>query len=275
MMIAGGLLLLLGLTCDVYLLFRFAFPQKNPPSDGRLLKIERKPWGVPELILTASALLIAFLLSNTFYWLVAVVTHRTVLQLVPLVITTEVLMRIGILVVFADLLRRRNLSLSSVFGLRTLSPGDSISWGIVFGLASIPPVQLLAITTDKLLRLIGLKPSEQPIAELFATTDSQMLLSLIAVFAIAVAPIFEELFFRGFAYPPLKQRLGTRRALIVVSAVFALSHAHLPSFVPLFVLGLGLGLAYELTGSLLVPIGMHALFNGVMVAQLFLERTPP
>jgi membrane protease YdiL (CAAX protease family) len=60
--------------------------------------------------------------------------------------------------------------------------------------------------------------------------------------------------------------------MLIVSAIFALSHAHLPSLVPLFALAIGLALAYELTGSLLVPIGMHALFNAVMVAKLFIER---
>jgi membrane protease YdiL (CAAX protease family) len=57
--------------------------------------------------------------------------------------------------------------------------------------------------------------------------------------------------------------------------VFAASHMHLPSVAPLFVFALGLGLSYELTGSLLVPITMHALFNAVMVIQLIFERTQP
>jgi hypothetical protein len=272
MMIAGGLLLLLGLTCDVYVLFHFAFSQKNPPPDGHLMKVGPKPWDIPELILTASALLVVFLLSNAFYWLVAIVTHHAVTQLVSLVITTEVFLRVGILVVCADFMRRRNLNLSSAFGLRALPPLDAISWGIVFGLASIPPVQLLIVTSEKLFRAVGFKPSEQPIAALFATTDSRLLLSLLVVFAVVIAPMFEEVFFRGFAYPTLKQRLGAWPAMLIVSAIFALSHAHLPSLVPLFALAIGLALAYELTGSLFVPIGMHALFNAVMVAKLFIER---
>lgn len=95
---------------------------------------------------------------------------------------------------------------------------------------------------------------------------------LIAVFAIMVAPVFEEFFFRGFAYPVLKQRWGTWRALMTVSAVFAAIHFHLPSFGPLFALGFGLGLAYELSGSLLAPITMHALFNAINVAMLLYVR---
>ena len=76
---------------------------------------------------------------------------------------------------------------------------------------------------------------------------------LIAVFAIVVAPVFEEFFFRGFAYPVLKQRWGTLGALLVVSAVFAVIHFHLPSLGPLFALAVGLGLAYELTARCWPP----------------------
>ena len=57
-----------------------------------------------------------------------------------------------------------------------------------------------------------------------------------------------------------------------MSAAFALSHLHAPSFVPLFVLSIGLGLAYEWTGSLLAPVTMHALFNTIMMIRLLLLR---
>jgi membrane protease YdiL (CAAX protease family) len=76
-------------------------------------------------------------------------------------------------------------------------------------------------------------------------------------------------------YPALKQRFGVWRALSLVSLLFALSHAHLPSLLPLFILALGLGLAYEFTGSLLVPTGMHALFNALMVVKLIFDRAHP
>ena len=97
-------------------------------------------------------------------------------------------------------------------------------------------------------------------------------MALIVGFAVAVAPVFEEFFFRGFAYPALKQRWGTWRALTMVSVVFAAIHFHVPSMGPLFALAVGLGLAYESTGSLLAPITMHALFNATNVAMLLYVR---
>jgi membrane protease YdiL (CAAX protease family) len=60
--------------------------------------------------------------------------------------------------------------------------------------------------------------------------------------------------------------------LTAVSAAFAVTHLHVPSLGPLFALAVGLGLSYELTGSLLVPITMHALFNATNVAVLLYVR---
>jgi membrane protease YdiL (CAAX protease family) len=98
---------------------------------------------------------------------------------------------------------------------------------------------------------------------------------LLTVFALTVAPVVEEIYFRGLAYPALKQRLGPDRALLIVSAVFALVHPHLPSLLPLFGLALGLGVAYEISGSLLAPITVHVLFNAVSIGLLWYVRLHP
>ena len=126
-----------------------------------------------------------------------------------------------------------------------------------------------------LCRLVGIKDEPQPISDLLASSDSMAVVVLIAAFAVVVAPVFEEFFFRGFAYPTLKQRWGTWRGLLVVSALFTVIHFHVPSMGPLFTLAIGLGLAYELTGSLLAPITMHALFNATNVAMVLYIRAHP
>ena len=56
--------------------------------------------------------------------------------------------------------------------------------------------------------------------------------------------------------------------VLVSSLLFAAVHAHLPSFAPLFVLGTCFAIAYEWSGSILVPMTMHALFNGITLTAL-------
>jgi membrane protease YdiL (CAAX protease family) len=86
--------------------------------------------------------------------------------------------------------------------------------------------------------------------------------------AIFVAPIYEELMFRGIIFPYLVKRSGLISATVLVSLLFALLHFHTPSALPLFLLSTALCMAYWRTGSLWVSIGMHTLFNAVSILAL-------
>ena len=83
----------------------------------------------------------------------------------------------------------------------------------------------------------------------------------ILVSAVVIQPICEEFLFRGFFYGVWKHYLGPWRAGFLACLLFAAFHASLAAFAGLFVLAVCLNIAYERTGSLLVPIGMHAIFN--------------
>ena len=86
--------------------------------------------------------------------------------------------------------------------------------------------------------------------------------------ATVVAPIAEEFIFRFFLYGVIRRYLGRSIGLIVSALLFAAVHAHLPSFAPLFVLGACFTLAYEWSGSLLVSMTMHAIFNATTLLAL-------
>jgi membrane protease YdiL (CAAX protease family) len=104
-------------------------------------------------------------------------------------------------------------------------------------------------------------------------TDSGMGLQvLIAVFAVLVVPVFEELLFRGFLQTSLRSVSGKPWVGIVLTSLF-FSVLHPPTHIPaLFMLSCGLGYAYERSGSLFRPILMHVFFNGFnVVATLLLS----
>lgn len=81
--------------------------------------------------------------------------------------------------------------------------------------------------------------------------------------AVAVAPIAEEFFFRGLLQTFLVGIARNRWLAIgltaIVFGIVHLSQAH--TIVALAVFGVLLGYAYERTGSLVVPIMIHAVFN--------------
>lgn len=89
--------------------------------------------------------------------------------------------------------------------------------------------------------------------------------------AVLVTPVVEEILFRGLLQSALAAALPWRwGAVLGASALFTLAHtaggveAH--SLPAIAVLGLSMGIAYERTGRIAVPIAMHLAFNGANVA---------
>jgi membrane protease YdiL (CAAX protease family) len=88
-----------------------------------------------------------------------------------------------------------------------------------------------------------------------------------AVFALVlVAPLTEELLFRGLIFRGLERRYGAMPALLLSSAFFAISHFNIVQALPAFAAGLYLGWLYRSTGTLWWPMAAHALYNGLSLA---------
>ena len=89
---------------------------------------------------------------------------------------------------------------------------------------------------------------------------------------IGLAPVVEEILFRGIFYPLVKQAGFPRTALWGVSLLFAASHFNAMAFVPLLVLAVLLTLLYERTNNLLAPIAAHSLFNTLNFALFYMQK---
>jgi len=108
---------------------------------------------------------------------------------------------------------------------------------------------------------------------------------IIAIVAVIVAPLLEELLFRGLVQTmlvshisyvarsaPNDERETTRSgwgvwlAIAISSGLFAMMHANPGHWPALFVLSVCLGYAYEKSGSLFRPIFIHSFFNAVSIA---------
>lgn len=88
----------------------------------------------------------------------------------------------------------------------------------------------------------------------------------IIVLAVFIAPLVEELLFRGLLQSAIRSFVKRPwSGIILVSLVFATIHQNAEHWPALFVLGVGLGYAYERSGSLLRPILIHAMFNGLTI----------
>lgn len=92
------------------------------------------------------------------------------------------------------------------------------------------------------------------------------------VFSVLIAPMAEEILFRGILYPTIKQLGYPRIALWITAIAFAAIHRNLPIFVPLMVLSLILTWLYERTDNLLASITAHGIFNGITILIVHLAE---
>lgn len=138
----------------------------------------------------------------------------------------------------------------------------SLAWrgGVTLVLA-FPLLALTSAAWTFLLRKAGLPAEPQDLIAVFGAVQSPAVLLAMLVVACVVAPVNEELLFRGIIYRGVRQRLGRAPALAASGILFGLLHANWAGFVPLALLGVVLALAYERTGDIRVPILAHALFN--------------
>jgi membrane protease YdiL (CAAX protease family) len=163
-------------------------------------------------------------------------------------------------------------SLGAVLGWRTDHLGKDLLWGIGGYLAILPllGVALVILTVIMRFWLQDLPTPAHPLVPLFAAEPNRWAVVVFAVLGSILAPLIEETLFRGALYGALRQRWGVWASVVVSSAIFSLLHPQLPlGFLPLFILGAGFALLYEIRGSLVPGMVAHALTNGVTLCLLY------
>lgn len=167
----------------------------------------------------------------------------------------------------------RGLNPVALFGIRRVGFKGVIGWALACLIPLLFVVSGCNLVTIEWLKGFWPDLDLQDSVKLFLETGDLGTRVILAVSAVIVAPLVEETVFRGFVYGVVKRFTDPVFAAIASSALFALAHFHLGSAVPLFVLALGFVGAYERTGSLLVPMLMHALFNGISLLALIFIGT--
>jgi uncharacterized protein len=217
-----------------------------------------RTFGGPEAII---ALLLAFFFLLT---LAGTPAHE-----VPRMRTRDLVfsasLTIGLLLALVGFLRLRRFDLNSLGGFSRIGFFRTWVTGAILMLAAYPLIFLADVVTQRLLRS---PPQKQAIVEMFSESSTIEQRILIIVLAVSLAPLAEEFIFRFFLYGVAKRYFGRVAAVLASALLFAAVHGHLPSFAPLFVLGSCFAIAYEWSGSILVPMTMHALFNAITLTAL-------
>jgi membrane protease YdiL (CAAX protease family) len=168
-------------------------------------------------------------------------------------------------------LRFRGFKLGSVFGVDKMPVGRSVLLGVSLLVSALPMVFAVDYLASVLLK-VNPSTDAQEVIRIFENSSTGAQRIPIILLAVVIAPVAEELAFRGYLYGVIKRYFGAVPALVLSGILFALIHLNLPSFFPLLVLASVFALAYELSGSLLVPMTMHALFNALSLILVLVEQ---
>lgn len=155
--------------------------------------------------------------------------------------------------------------MSSVGLQRPPSPRDLGRLVLLFA-SFFPICQIVRVVWAALLESMGHRVGYQPPLQFYFEAVERMdplWIALLAVNAVCVAPVVEELLFRGVLHGFLSRKLGFFWAAGLSAFLFAVVHVTPSVLLPIFVLGFLLAAIYERRGSLYENILFHALFNAV------------
>ncbi|HYJ78584.1 MAG TPA: type II CAAX endopeptidase family protein [Longimicrobiaceae bacterium] len=150
------------------------------------------------------------------------------------------------------------------FGLRSTRFWPAVGWAAlgVFSFYLVSAIYAALVQPD----------AEQDVVESLGGDEGTFGLVVAGLMVIAVAPVVEEIFFRGFFYRALRSRFSIVLAALMDGLLFGFIHFNFEGadglliLPPLALLGFIFCLVYEKTGSLYPVIGMHAFNNSLAYA---------
>ena len=164
---------------------------------------------------------------------------------------------ISALVYCAVLAHLRGIQLKMLFETRKIEWYTYPIW-VVFGVIAM---FILRIIYGIITVLFKIPVKVQMVHTLMSSVDDWRVFILIIIDGAFIAVLIEELFFRGIIHRILKTKLPAGAAVILSSAIFAAVHFDLWNFIPLFLTGVVLAIAYDMSKSIYVPILLHAANN--------------
>ncbi|MDX2215149.1 MAG: CPBP family intramembrane glutamic endopeptidase [Oculatellaceae cyanobacterium bins.114] len=177
-----------------------------------------------------------------------------------LAIATLISAPICIAVIIGIIKLRRRLTIHAYLGLKQPTKRQLAEWCLI--------VVLCIVALDLLKSFVDVPVIPPFVIEAYETA---YFLPLFYLAIIVIAPLFEEIFFRGFLFHGLRYSPIKASGAIVLSAfLWAVIHVQYEwlDISIIFILGLLLGYARYRTNSLYVPIAMHALNNLLSLLQV-------
>lgn len=162
---------------------------------------------------------------------------------------------------------RRGQSIAAL-GISLFDWRRNLTGGLLQYMIILPLIVAAGILVELMTKNVGITPHHQEVVLRFLEERSYFGILAIIAFGALVGPVAEEVLFRGFLQPALRDIMGNVKAILLTSFLFAMVHFNAYIFLQIFILGLLLGYLYEKTGTLVAPITVHVLHNSVSLCVL-------
>ena len=158
----------------------------------------------------------------------------------------------------------------AALGFHPARPRDFLIWGALVIASALVLRQLVGVfqqVTDR--------PVQVPAYDIMNAGLADLGLPIMLLLAAVLAPLAEEVAFRGVIFSWLRRRLSFVPAAILQALPFGLLHVQLEHVLYATLLGAMLALARERGRSLWVPVAIHVVINTVAVSAIYLGIEVP
>jgi hypothetical protein len=134
--------------------------------------------------------------------------------------------------------------------------------------ATVVVLIIATMITAYISKFFGVQIKPHPVTEIIMNMDNKLLLYLLIIQITLLAPLTEELLFRGIIFNYLRKNFNWLISAITTSGIFAALHKNIFGFAGIFILSLSLCFLYEKKHKIINPIILHSIHNSLGVALM-------
>ncbi len=236
-------------------------PYRRP----REIVFPNTPWGIGEaLIIFFIALVSTSVVSIALFAVLNSIADTTTAVFMLIFLSSVIMYGLLLGGTYYSVKVRHGSNLTAL-GLKLDGIGKSIATGVGLGIPLFIGALILAYLSQYILEPTNTDYLSKSMSEISRGSVNVGLIVLFIFALVILAPVCEEIFFRGYLYPALRNRMNKQPAMLVNGLMFAAAHFDLFGFLPRFLLGYGLCWIYDRDRTLGGPIAGHALYNGLIL----------
>jgi len=133
-------------------------------------------------------------------------------------------------------------------------------------------ILLTALILFQIQKIFHIHFNAQPMVYVIAALKEKWLLAILISEIVILAPISEELLFRGVIYNYLKKYLRWGYAAFLTSLLFAFLHANLFGFFIIFIISMVICYIYEKSNNIITAFLFHSLHNTLSIANILILK---